>query len=156
MIYVNHLKINVNSNLDTEMAKVSTDCLVLKIEEHVDDELDTTLFVIYDNDEEVYLVRGKRSNVFGKPETIPYSFSCNYASELIDFVSFVVCKKSKISYTLYNYDDLPYDSNDIDFEYLKELDGDNAYELAGYDNQKYNKKEILKFLRMLRNVFNYY
>ena len=138
------------------MTKITTDCLVLKIEEYIDNELDTTLFLLYDNNQETYLVKGKRSNVFGKPETIPYSFYCNCASELVDFISFVICKKSKISYTLYNYDDLPYDSNDIDFEYLKELDGDKEYELAGYDNQKYNKKDILKFLRMLRNVFNYY
>ena len=138
------------------MATFSTDCLVLKIEEHIDGELDTTLFVMYDNNEETYLVRGKRSNVFGKPETVPYSFYCNYASDLTDFINFVICKKSRISYTLSNYDDLPNNVDEIDYQYLKELDGDIAYELAGYDNQKYNKKEILKLLRVLRNVFNYY
>jgi len=138
------------------MAKFNSDCLVLKIEEHIDSELDTTLFILYDNNEDTYLVRGKRSDTFGKPSSVPYSFYCNYASELMDFVSFVICKKSKLSYTLYNYDDLPNNSDDIDFEYLKELDGDVAYELAGYDNQNFNKKDILKFLRMLRNVFNYY
>jgi hypothetical protein len=138
------------------METVSSDCLVLKIEEHVDGELDTTLFILYDNNEETYLVRGKRSNVFGKPETVPYSFYCNYASDLTDFINFVICKKSRISYTLSNYDDLPNNVDEIDYQYLKELDGDIAYELAGYDNQKYNKKEILKLLRVLRNVFNYY
>jgi len=138
------------------MDTVSSDCLVLKIEEHVDGELDTTLFILYDNNEETYLVRGKRSNVFGKPETVPYSFYCNYASDLIDFINFVICKKSRISYTLSNYDDLPNNVDEIDYQYLKELDGDIAYEIAGYDNQKYNKKEILKLLRVLRNVFNYY
>jgi len=138
------------------MRKINTDCLVLKIEEYIDNELDTTLFLLYDNNQETYLVTGKRSDVFGKPETIPYSFYCNYASELLDFISFVICKKSKINYTLYNYDDLPNNSDDINYQYLKELDGDKEYELAGYDNQKFNKKEILKFLRMLRNVFNYY
>jgi hypothetical protein len=138
------------------METVSSDCLVLKIEEHVDGELDTTLFILYDNNEETYLVRGKRSNVFGKPETVPYSFYCNYASVLTDFINFVICKKSRISYTLSNYDDLPNNVDEIDYQYLKELDGDIAYEIAGYDNQKYNKKEILKLLRVLRNVFNYY
>ena len=131
------------------METVSSDCLVLKIEEHVDGELDTTLFILYDNNEETYLVRGKRSNVFGKPETVPYSFYCNYASDLIDFINFVICKKSRISYTLSNYDDLPNNVDEIDYQYLKELDGDIAYELAGYDNQKYNKKEILKLLRVI-------
>jgi len=138
------------------MAMFSTDCLVLKIEEHVDGDLDTTLFILYDNAEESFLVRGKRSDVFGKPQSVPYSFYCKYASELIYFISFVICKKSKISYTLYNYDDLPNNSDDIDFEYLKKLDGDKAYELAGYDNQNFSKKQILQYLRMLRNVFNYY
>jgi hypothetical protein len=138
------------------MEKISTDCLVLKIEEHIDGDLDTTLFILYDNNEETYLVRGKRSNVSGKPESVPYSFYCKYASELIDFIGFVICKKSKISYTLSNYDDLPNDPNDIDYQYLNDLDGDVEYELAAYDNKKFNKKEVLKFLRMLRNVFNYY
>ena len=138
------------------MAKVSTDCLVLKIEEHIDDVLDTTLFVVYDNNEDTYLVRGKRSSVFGKPETVPYSFYCKYASDLIDFIGFVICKKSKISYTLYNYDDLPNNPDEIHYQYLSDLDGDVEYELAAYDNKKFNKKELLKFLRMLRNVFNYY
>jgi hypothetical protein len=138
------------------MANVSTDCLVLKIEEHINGDLDTTLFILYDVNEETYILKGKRGEIFGKPNPVPYSFHCKYASELIDFIGFVICKKSKISYTLYNYDDLPNDPDDIDFEYLKELDGDIAYELAGYDNQTFNRKEILKFLRMLRNVFNYY
>jgi hypothetical protein len=138
------------------MEKGSTDCLVLKIEEHIDGDLDTTLFILYDNNEDTYLVRGKRSNVLGKPETVPYSFYCNYASELIDFIRFVIGKKSKISYTLSNYDDLPNDPDEIDYQYLSDLDGDIAYELAAYDNKKFNKKEVLKFLRMLRNVFNYY
>jgi len=138
------------------MTTFSTDCLVLKIEEHVDCDLDTILFILYDTDDDTFLVRGKRSDIFGKPQSVPYSFYCKYASELIDFISFVICKKSKISYTLYNYDDLPNNSDDIDFEYLKELDGDRAYELAGYDNQNFNRKQILKYLRMLRNVFNYY
>ena len=138
------------------MSKISTDCLVLKIEEHVDGVLDTTLFIVYDNNEDTYLVRGKRSNVFGKPETVQYSFYCNYASDLIEFISFVICKKSKISYTLSNYDNLPKNADEIDYQYLKDLDGDIAYELAGYDNQNFNRKNLLKHLRMLRNVFNYY
>jgi len=135
---------------------MSTDCLILKFEEYIDNELDTTLFILYDVNKELYLIRGKRNHVSGKSYPVAYSFSCNYASELIDFISFIICKKSKINYTLYNYNDLPKDEEKIDYEYLKELGDNSGYELAGYDNQNYNKKEILKYLRMLRNVFNYY
>jgi hypothetical protein len=140
------------------MVNKCADCLVLKIEEYIDEEIDTTLFILYDKNEECYLVRGRRSEVSGKPSPVSYSFQCECASELIDFISFVICKKSKINYTLYNYDDLPNDPVEIDYDYLyfKELDGHSGYELAGYDNKKFKKKEILQHLRMLRNVFNYY
>jgi hypothetical protein len=132
-----------------------TDCLVLKIEEYVDNELDNTLFVLYDKNEETYLVRGKRSSINGKEPPV-YSFNCDYSRDLNDFISVVICPKSKISYTLFNYSDLPYNSEDIDYEYLKCFDDDKTYEVTGYDNQKYNGKKILKLLRILQYVFNYY
>ena len=133
----------------------STDCLVLKIEEYVDNNLDTTLFVLYDKNEEKYLIRGKRSDINGR-ESISYSFNCYYSKELSDFISFIVCPKSKLSYTLINYDDLPLDYQEIDYNYLKNLDNDKLYEISGYDNQKYNKKQIISILKFLKYVFNYY
>jgi hypothetical protein len=133
-----------------------TDCLVLKIEEYVSNKLDTTLFILYDKNEEKYLIRGKRSDILYKRSPISYSFSCKYASELFDFINMLICKSSKLSFTLYNYNDLPCNSNEIDYEYLKNLDGDHSYELSGYDNERKNKKQIMKYLRILKNVFNYY
>lgn len=133
----------------------STDCLVLKIEEYVDSNLDTTLFVLYDKNEETYLIRGKRSDFNGK-EAVSYSFNCYYSKELSDFISFIVCPKSKLSYTLLNYHDLPYDEENIDYNYLNNLDNDKLYEVAGYDNQKYNKKQIMSILKFLKYVFNFY
>jgi hypothetical protein len=133
----------------------ATDCLVLKIEEYVDNTLDTTLFVLYDKNEETYLIRGKRSDINGK-EPINYSFSCYYTEELNEFISFVLCPKSKISYSLFNYDDLPSDPCEIDYNYLKDLDDDKMYEIAGYDNQKIDKKKLLPILKFLKYVFNYY
>jgi hypothetical protein len=138
------------------MTTTSTNCLVLKIEEYSDGDIDTTLFVLYDVNESQFLIFGKRSEVFGKPEPVPYSFKCNYAEDLADFISFAICKKNKWSYTLYNYDNLPENSDDITFEYLKEYDGDISYEISGYDNKNYSRNYLVKSLRMLRNVFNYY
>jgi hypothetical protein len=133
----------------------STDCLVLKIEEYVDSNLDTTLFVLYDKNEETYLIRGKRSDFNGK-EAVSYSFNCYYTKELNDFISFIICPKSKLSYTLLNYHDLPCDEDNIDYNYLKNLDSDKLYEVAGYDNQQYNKKKFLSILKFLKYVFNFY
>jgi len=138
------------------MTKTITDCLVLKIEEFTNNSLDTTLFILYDKNEEQYLIRGKRCDILDKDVSISYAFSCKYASELFNFIDFLLCKKSKVNYTLYNYDNLPYNQSEIDYYYLKNLAGDVEYELSGYDNQKKSKKQIMKYLSILKNVFNYY
>ena len=131
-----------------------TDCLVLKIQEHdiETNELDTTLYILYDKKEHQFVVRGKR---FSKNiDSCTYSFNCEFAHELVDFISFIICMKNKWSYTLYNYDNLPYTSDEISYDFLLKNDS-RVYELAGYDCEKYKRKKLLKKLRMLRNVFNY-
>lgn len=135
---------------------VVNDCLVLKIEERdsVTNVLDTTIYVIYDKREHNYVVRGKRCD-YKNVEACTYSFVCNYARDLADFLSFVMCKSSLWTYVLYNYDNLSYDSNEITYEFLNEYDS-KEYELAGYNNLEYSRKSLCKVLRMLRNVFNYY
>ena len=132
------------------------DCLVLKIEERETDVelLDTTIYVIYDKRERNYVVRGKR-RVTNNIDACTYSFVCKDHRDLADFLSFVICKENLWTYVLYNYDNLPYDSNDITYEFLKEYES-NVYELTGYNNLDYSRKELCSILRMLRNVFNYY
>ena len=138
------------------MTNLPCDCLIVKIEEKLDGDIDTTLFILYDKNEDFYLVTGKRSYMPGKPEPIPYKFYCKNTTELFDFISIVLCKNSMINYTLYNHNDLPNNTDEIDFNYLNYLNNDIAYEVAGYDNQKYSKKDIMKYLRIIKNVFNYY
>jgi hypothetical protein len=138
------------------MTNKASDCLVLKIEEISDGEIDTTLFILYDGIENQYAIFGKRNDIFGRQSRVPYSFKCKYAEDLSDFISFAICKKNKWSYTLYNYDNLPGDSDDITYEFLKELDDDQSYEISGYDNKNYSRNYLVKSLKMLKNVFNYY
>jgi hypothetical protein len=132
-----------------------TDCLVLKIEEHDSEtnELDTTLFIVYDKKEHYFIVRGKRFS--RKIVFHSYSFICEFAEELADFISFTIDKNNKLSYILYNYNNLPYTSNEITYEFMNK-NVSIEYEIVGYENIKYERKELLKNLRMLRNVFNYY
>ena len=134
---------------------MSKDCLVLKIEEYdIDNKnLDTTLFVIYDKKEHQFIIRGKRSHEI--MDSCTYSFSCEFAHELFDFITFVICKKNQLSYTIFNYDNLPATSDEITYEFLTQHES-KVYELAGYDKQRFNKDELLSNLRILRNVFNYY
>ena len=136
--------------------EIVTDCLVLKIEERCTDknELLTSVFIIYDKKEQNYVIRGKIADVNEKIGAT-FSFLSKEILSLEEFISFAICKRNKWTYVVYNYDNLPYNSNDITYDFLKQYES-NSYEIAGYNNVKYNKKNLIRNLRMLSNVFNYY
>ena len=131
------------------------DCLVLKIEEYDSEtyELDTTVFLLYDKKEHHYVIRGKRA-VTENHDSCNYSFVCNDYRDLVYFLEFVICKQNLWTYVLYNYDNLPYDSNDITYDFLTDVS--TVYELSGYNKQTYSRRKLLANLRMLRSVFNYH
>ena len=135
---------------------MSTDCLVLKLEEvEVDTNiLDTTMYIIYDKKRHNFLVRGKRRNT-SNIRSCPYSFECELAHELADFIQYTICPENKVNEILYNYDNLPEDPHDISFELLRGYD-DMAYEVSGYNDRRLKRGRLLKILRMLRNVSNEY
>ena len=137
------------------MDTVIPDTLVLKIVEH-DVNLgkpDTTLYLLYDNAKRRYVIRGQRND--SKVASCTYSFECELVNNLADFLEFLLDKTNRFSFILYNYDNLPNTSNEITFDFLKSYDS-IEYELSGYDNEKLDRTQLLKILRMLRNVFNYY
>jgi len=138
------------------MEFAAPDTLVLKIVEHDVDlhRPDTILYVLYDKAEEKYVIRGSRVETKTIKSCV-YSFDCENASDLTDFISFIICPENRVSYILYNYDNLPRSSNNITYEFLSTYD-DRQYEISGYDNQYLKKHELVKHLRMLRSVFNYY
>jgi len=132
------------------------DCLVFKLEEVEESSgrIDTTLYVIYDKKNHRYLIRGSR-RLSAKYEPCAYSFECEYAHELADFIQYLICPSNKVNEILYSYDNLPYNSNDITFEFLNE-NAYEDYEISGYNDFTLKRRRILKILRMLRNVFNIY
>jgi len=132
------------------------DCLVFKFEEIDCDayEVDTTVYVLYDKKEHQYVVRGQR-RCCPKRNSCSYSFVCEFAHELADFLQYVMCKDNTVNEILYNYDNLPYDSNELTFEFLDNNDHTD-YEISGYNEQTFDRKRLLKNLRMLRNVSNNY
>jgi hypothetical protein len=133
-----------------------SDCLVFKFEERdVDnDELDTTVYVFYDKNEHHYVVRGQRKWTLNH-QSCTYSFNCEYAKDLADFLQYIVCNDNTVNEILYNYDNLPLDSNAVTFEFMNEYDH-RDYEISGYNGEKFGRKRLLRNLRMLRNVYNYY
>ncbi len=137
------------------MESTVPDTLVLKIVEYDDKSHkdDTTLYMWYDQSIDRYVIRGKRSET---PNLAPclYSFECNSASDLADFIQFVIDRNNYVSYILYNYDNLPETSDEITFDFLSYYD-ENTYEIAGYDNEALKRHDLIRNLKMLRNVFNY-
>ena len=125
------------------------DCLVLKIESKTpESQIETTIYILYDKKYHNYVIRGFNNNN-------PFSFNCEYADDLIYFITFIMSKENLWCYSLYNYDNLYVESNDITFDFLY----NNYYEegiLAIHENKKYNRRELMQNLRMLRNVFNCY
>ena len=132
--------------------RTATDCLVLKIEEYdiSTEKLDMSMFVLFDQRERVYVLRGMR-----RYKSAPFSFTCKHKRDVAFFIQSTMCQHNQFSYILYNYDDLPMTSKDIDFQSLYD-DEDDANEISAYDNKLYDVKESLKYLGMLKSVFNYW
>ena len=133
-----------------------TDCLVLKLEEleSTTGKKDTMMYVIYDKKNHKYLIRGRRRWT-PNCQSCTYSYECEFADDLADFIKYLVCPDNRVNEVLYNYDNLPEDPNEISFEFLHDYDHSD-YEISGYNNKKLKRNRLLKNLRMLRNVFNYY
>jgi len=132
------------------------DCLVFKFEEveYNTEKVDTTVYVFYDKKEHNYVIRGQR-RCSPLHQSCTYSFVSEDVNDLADFLQYIICKDNEVNEILYNYDNFPLDSNDITFDFLKEYDH-NDFEISGYNKQKLGRKRLIKTLRMLRNVFNYY
>ena len=133
-----------------------TDCLVFKIVEIEAEtyKIDTTMYIIYDKKNHKYLIRGRRRPIPGF-QSCAYSYECEYASDLADFIQYLICPDNKVNEILYNYDNLPENPNEITFDFLNENDSPD-YEISGYNDKKMDRKRLLKNLRMLRNIFNYF
>ena len=131
------------------------DTLVLKIVEYDDSTNlpDTTLYIFYDVSYRKYVIRGKRRET-PLNKSCTYSFECKFSEDLVDFIEFVIDKSNNVSYIMYNYDNLPFLSNDVTFEFLSDY-ADVVYEISGYDNKKLKRRNLLRYLIILRNVFNY-
>ena len=130
------------------------DCLVFKFEEIEinSKKIDTTIYIFYDIIKQYYVIRGQRRHT-EKYHSCTYSFNCKNQTDLIDFLQYIFCHLNTINETLYNYDNLPLDSRDITFDFLKDYDH-RDYEIAGYDNEKISSQRFLRNLNMLRNISN--
>ena len=96
------------------------DCLVLHLEEYNDNIqiVDTSLYIFYDKKQEFFVIRGKRKHECSD-KFIPYSFICISEKDLADFIKYVICPFNKVKEILYNFPDLPANSNEITYNFLQ-------------------------------------
>jgi len=139
----------------TEFIETVTDCLVFKFEEVEENgNIDMTVYVLYDKRNHKYVLRGRRRWT-RRHHSCTYSFECERASDVVDFLQYIICSENTINETLYNYDNFPENSNYITFEFLNNYDNED-YELSGYDGEKQSRQKYLQKLRMLRKISNYF
>lgn len=138
------------------MTEFMPDCLVLKLEEveKLTGELDTTVYILYDKRNRNYLIRGRRRWT-PKHQSCTYSFECDRSKDLAEFLQYIICSDNSVNEILYNYDNLPENPSDITFEFLQQNDHVD-YEISGYNDQTLTTDRLLKTLRMLKNISNFY
>jgi hypothetical protein len=111
------------------------------------------LFISYDIEQESYVVYGKSERTGIDNEQ--YFFRSDRSADMYKFVEFIIGKYAYSSYTLYNYNNMPFDLEDVDY-YFMEANMDIRYEIAVYDEVILKKKNFRKNLHMLKNVYNFY
>jgi len=142
--------------------------LILCIEEHdnrkISASVDTRLFIGWSNHDNDYFIRGKREDI-GSKQFVPYAFRCDSTDELYNFIEFVVGPRSNTSIILYNFNNIESNSSnssnsvslkddELTYEFFEE-NMDRNYEIAAYDKVKLKRNEIKKYLRMLKNTYNW-
>ena len=135
-------KYDDNNNEETEL----NSCLVLCIDEYDDDgTIDTRVFVSYNEAEQMYIINGKRLDIAKTVKNVktvffqPFMFCAESSNDVLDFLSLILDIKRTFSYTLFNYNNLSYDKNDITYSFMEE-NIDRRYEIAAYDHVTYSKK----------------
>lgn len=132
-----------------------TDCLVLKLEEFEcnTDNIDNTIYILYDTNKETYIVRGTRTGVVRG--TIDFSYECENMDSLIVFLRYAIGKYNRVSESLYNFPEMYVESNNITFDYLCERSRESE-EISGYMITRIKKSRLKKLLTMIRDLGNYY
>ena len=157
--------LDTNVNMDAIYLNEESEqdsCLVLCIEEldNLSDvsKIDTRVFISYNDASGVYVVNGKRDDIFGKKgknksNFQPFMFCSESSHDIVDFLSLTMDTKGIFSYTLFNYNNLSYDLTEVNYSFMNE-NMDRRYEIAAYDGVEYNRKRFRQLIRLTKNMYN--
>ena len=155
----------LDTNLDTIYLNEESEqdsCLVVCIEERdiLDDyeTIDTRVFISYNEVSNVYVINGKRDDIFSKKgknksNFQPFMFCANSSADVTDFLALTLNTKGKFSYTLFNYNNLSYDMSENTYEFMHQ-NMDNRYQIAAYDGVEYERKRFRQLIRMTKTMYN--
>jgi len=123
----------------------------------IDDDTNSKVFVFYDSKTGFYELRGKNHDT--TPESfyyVPFAFQCHCFSGLWDFLNFHFdLPGHNVNVTLYNYNNLPELSSEIDFDFLESFEND-SYAIFFYTDQLLSKKSFKRVVNILENIGNPY
>ena len=112
------------------------------------------MYIAYDKIWESYIIRGEKCNDCSRANY--YSFSSNNINSLIAFIQFNFDFTKKVNMTLLNYNDLPYDTDYISFDLLKNNSFLSSSIISVHENINNKKRHLKKNLKILKNVMNIY
>lgn len=144
-----------NMMTDEEFYNMETEhnsCLVLCIEEYDNKSIDTRIFVSYNDETKSYIINGKRLDLTEEPYFQPFMFCAKKSSDVLDFLCLSLNTKSTFNYTLFNYNNLSYDINEITYDFM-ESNIDRRYEIAAYDSVSFSKKNFRQLVRLTKNLY---
>lgn len=116
-----------------------------------------SLFVTWDNDNEDYMIRGRRYDIHEHNSTnyAPFAFHASKSRHVYDFIVATMWDSAELTVKLYNYNNIiHYEYDGITFDFLENLLNHN-YELVSYTDENISKRTILKSLKLLRKVYNW-
>ena len=155
-LYLNPDPLHLNNEREIDS------CVVLCFEErdNPDDyeSIDTRIFVSYDHESKSYVINGRRLDVFSKSgrnrtNFKPFMFCVKESADVAEFIYTIFNKKNMMSYTLYNYNNLPEDACELTYDFM-ESNMDREYEISAFDNVGIKKAIIKRVVRMARHMFN--
>ena len=102
--------------------------------------IDTRMFVYYDNENGVFRIFGKRQEVKTQMSTfVPYAFQTENIGAVQNFIKLTIDPETKVSVTLFNFNDL-YDTE-------RTGNGERVFQtLAGMDKSSSSRMFLVKSL----------
>ncbi len=116
--------------------------------------IDSRMFIYWRENAHRYVVVGRQQDK-ERLQHAPFAINCDSTRDLAEIIQFII-GKNKINVILYNINKY-YDTKEIDTTYeFFESQVHNKYKISGYNDFYCKRKQLSKYLRMLKKTYSYY